>query len=116
MIYREVLVKFMGIHGHKVEEEHNISSTNWRLDISSEQKILHVLWGYCGKHPKLWYDHFHYIQHAYNRAKNSSTQVSPFEVCLGYFPKSPLDFIFGKDIVVDGHSDVDKAKNSIQQI
>jgi hypothetical protein len=35
---------------------------------------------------------------------------------LGYLPKSPLDFVFGKDIAVDGHSDVDKAMQLIQQI
>lgn len=68
------------------------------------------------KDPKLWDQHFHYIQHAYSRAKHSSTQVSPFESCLGYFPKFPLDFIFGKNIVVNGHSDVDKAKKFIEQI
>lgn len=46
------------------------------------------------------------MQHAYNRAKNSSTQRSPFETCFGFIPKSPLDFVFGKDIVVDGHCEV----------
>ena len=79
-------------------------------------KIVHLLQRYCGKHPKIWDENWHYIQHAYNRAKHSSTQVSPFEACLGYFPKSPLDFIFGKDIVVDGHRDVDKAQHFIEQI
>lgn len=78
--------------------------------------VVHLLRGYYGKHPKLWYEHFHYIQHAYNCAKHSSTQVSLFEACLGYLLKSPLDFIFGKDISVDGHSDVDKSKHFIKQI
>jgi hypothetical protein len=63
--------------------------------------VVHLLRAYCSKHPKLWDEHLHYIQHAYNRAKHSSTQTSPFEACFGYFPKSPLDFIFGKDIAVD---------------
>ena len=56
------------------------------------------------------------MQHAYNRAKNYSTQRSPFETCFGFIPKSPLDFVFGKDIVVDGHSDVDKATKFIEQL
>ena len=58
----------------------------------------------------------HYIQHACNRAKQSSTQTSPFEACLGYLPKSPLDFIFGKDVSFDGHSDIDKERSFIEQI
>ena len=89
--------------------------TNDQIEVVNK-KIVHLLRGYCGKHPKLWDEHLHYIQHAYNHAKNSSTQVSPFEPCLGYFPKSPLDFIFGKDIAVDGCSDVEKAKYLIGQI
>ena len=78
--------------------------------------IIHLLCGYCNKHPKLWDEHLHYIQHAYNCAKHSSTQTSPFEACFGYLPKSPLDFIFGKDVSIDGHSDIDRAKKLIQQI
>jgi hypothetical protein len=68
------------------------------------------------KHPKFWDEHLHYFQHAYNRDKRSLTQTPPFEVCFGYFPKSPLDFIFGKDVAIDGHSDVDKAKKFIEKV
>ena len=56
------------------------------------------------------------MQHAYNHAKHSSTQRSPFETCFGFIPKYPLDFVFGKDIAVDGHSDVDKATKFIEKI
>jgi hypothetical protein len=31
-------------------------------------------------------------------------------------PKSPLDFIFGKDIAIDGQYDIDRAKKFIEQI
>jgi hypothetical protein len=31
-------------------------------------------------------------------------------------PKYPLDFIFGKDIVIDGQYDIDRAKKFIEQI
>ena len=58
----------------------------------------------------------HYIQHAYNRAKHSSTLTSPFEACLRFLPKMPLDFIFEKDVDVDGHSDIDMAKKFIEKI
>lgn len=78
--------------------------------------VTHPLYGYCTKHPKLWDENLHYIQHAYNRAKHSSTQTSPFEACLGYLPKSPLDFTFGKDVSIDGHSDIDKARRFNEQI
>jgi len=36
--------------------------------------------------------------------------------CFVLFSKSLLDFIFGKDISVDGHSDVDEAKHSVEQM
>jgi hypothetical protein len=63
--------------------------------------IVHLLRAYCNKHPKLWDEHLCYVQHVYNRAKHSSTHISPFETCLGYLQKSPLDFVFGKDIVAE---------------
>ena len=78
--------------------------------------VVHLLRGYCSKHPKLWDEHLHYIQHAYNQAKHSLTQKSPFEACFGYLPKYPLDFIFGKYIYIDGHYDIDRAKMFIEQI
>ena len=78
--------------------------------------IVHLLHGYYRKHPKLCDEHLHYIQHAYNRAKHTSTKTYPFEACLGYLPKSPIDFIFGKDFFNDGHSDIDKAKIFIEQV
>jgi hypothetical protein len=78
--------------------------------------VVHLLCGYCSKHPKLWDEHLHYIQHAYNRAKHSSSQTSPFEACFGYLPKSPLDFIFWKDIAIDDQYDIDRAEKFIEQI
>lgn len=62
--------------------------------------VIHLLHGYCSKHPKLWDEHLHYIQHGCNQVEHSSTQTSPFEACLGYSPKSPLDFIFVKMLVL----------------
>ena len=78
--------------------------------------VIHFLRGYCSKHHKLWDEQLHYIQHAYNRAKHSSTIASSFETCLGYLPKSPLDFILEKDVAVGGHSDIDKANKFIEKI
>ena len=78
--------------------------------------MIHLFCGYCNKHPKLWDEHLQYIQHAYNRAKHSSTQTLPFEACLGNFPGSPLYFIFGKDVAIDGHGDIEKARSFIEQV
>jgi len=78
--------------------------------------VIHLLRGYCSKHPKLWDEQFHCIHHAYNREKHSSTNTSPFEAYFGYFIRSPLDFIFEKDVAIDGHSDFDKARKSIEKI
>jgi hypothetical protein len=78
--------------------------------------VAHLLRGYCAKHPKLWDAQLHYVQHAYNRAIHSSTQKSPFKTCFGYLPKSPLDFVFGKDSVEYGQVDADKALKFIQHI
>ena len=74
------------------------------------QTVIHILRGYFSNNPKLWDENLHYIQHAYNCAKHS-TQTSPFEACIGYLPRSPLDFIFGKDVAIDGHSDIEKYNN-----
>jgi hypothetical protein len=30
------------------------------------QTVVHLLCAYCSKNPKLWDEHLHYIQHAYN--------------------------------------------------
>jgi len=78
--------------------------------------VIQLLRGYCSKHPKLWDEHLCYVQHAYNQEKHSSTQISPFETCFGFTPRSPLDLIFGKDTTVEGHSDVDRATRFIEQI
>jgi hypothetical protein len=78
--------------------------------------VVHFLRGYCSKHPKLWDEWLHYVQHAYNRAMHYSTQRSPFETCLGYLPKSPMDFSFREASKEDGKDDVDKAKRFIQRI
>ena len=78
--------------------------------------IVHLLIGYCSKHPKLWDEQLHYIQHAYNQAKHSSTNTSPFEAYFGYLLKLPLDFIYEKDVSIDGHSDIDKAQKFTEKI
>jgi len=114
------LGKFWSILWELMDTKKNKSTTfHPHMDKQTEvvnRTVVHLLRAYCNKHPNIWDEHFCYVQHAYNRAKHSSTQRSSFETCLGYFPKYPLDFVFGKDIAVDRHSDLDKAKKFIEQI
>jgi len=75
-------------------------STKFHPQIDGQTKVVNktviqLLRGYCSKHTKLWDEHFCYVQHAYNRAKHSSTHISPFETCFGFVPQSPMDFVFG---------------------
>lgn len=72
-------------------------STTFHPKIGGETEVvniivIHLLRGYCSKNPKLWDEQLHYIQYAYDQAKHSSTQTSPFEACMAYLPKSPFDF------------------------
>lgn len=80
------------------------------------RKMVHLLRGYCSKHPKLWDESLHYEKHAYNRPLHSSTSISPFETCYGYLQKSPMDFMFCEEAKEDGHGDADKAIKLIQRI
>ena len=68
-----------------------------RLTKVVNKTMVHLLRGYCNKHPKLWDDQIQYVQHAYNQALHSSTKSSPFETCFGSLPKTPLSLTFGKD-------------------
>ena len=86
--------------------------TNGQTDLINHI-VVQLIRGYCAKYPKLWSEHLNYVQHAYNHAIHSPTQRSPFETCLGYFPKFPLGFVYGKDYVEYGQADVDKALNFI---
>jgi hypothetical protein len=78
--------------------------------------VIHILRGYCNRHPKLWGEKFPYVQHAYNHAMHYSTHKMTFEVCLGYFPKYPMEFDFGKASKEDGQDDTGKDKRFIQKI
>ena len=53
--------------------------------------IVHALRIYNSSHPKTWDDSLLYIQHSYNRALHRSIGVSPFEACMGFLLRSPID-------------------------
>ena len=94
-----------------------ITSFHLQTDGQTEvanRTVVQLLRGYNNKHPKLWDEHLPYIQHAYNQEKHSSTQRSPFETCFRYLPKSPLEFIFGKNFVTNGPSEKGKSSHFIE--
>ena len=53
--------------------------------------VVHALRIYNSSHPKTWDESFLYIQHSYNRAMHRCTGVLPFEACMGFLPRSPID-------------------------
>ena len=81
-------VKFTGHFWHtlwnKLDTKLNFSlvyhpQTDGQTEVVN-RTMVHLLRGYCGKHPKLWDEQLPYVQHAYNQAAHSSTQSSPFEM------------------------------------
>jgi len=52
--------------------------------------LVHALRIHFGR-SKQWDNYLHILQHSYNKATHSSTRFSPFEVCLGFQPKSPTE-------------------------
>ena len=53
--------------------------------------VVHTLRIYNSIHPKTWDESLSYIHHSYNRAMHRSIGVSPFEACMGFLPRSPID-------------------------
>jgi len=84
----------------------------------SNGKVVHLLRGYCGKHPKIWDGYLSYIQHAYNQFIHSSTNKLPFETIFGYFPKLPFDLVFASSSNGDSvlHNEGEQEKNFIERI
>ena len=78
--------------------------------------VVHLLRGYFNKHRKLWDEQVQYVQHAYNRAMHYSTQSSPFETCFGYFPMTPLDLNYGREVGSSTSKDEEKAHRFIQRV
>lgn len=80
------------------------------------KKIIHILRGYCTKHPKLWDESLSYVKHAYNRALHSSSNQSPFETCFGYLPKSSTNFMFDEEDKVGENDDANNVVKFTQWI
>jgi hypothetical protein len=45
------------------------------------------------KNLKLWEECLPHVEFAYNRAKHSTTKVSPFQVVYGFNPRAPIDIL-----------------------
>lgn len=57
----------------------------------ANRTVVHALRIYNSNHPKTWDESLPYIQHSYNRAMHRSIGVSPFEACIGFLLRSPID-------------------------
>jgi hypothetical protein len=94
------------------------NSTNFHPQIEGQTEVVniivvHLIRGYYSKHPKLWDEKFPYIHHGYSHAMHSSTQKNRFEVCFGYLPKSPMEFVFRESNQEYGQDDTNKSKRFI---
>jgi hypothetical protein len=45
------------------------------------------------KNLKMWEECLSHVEFAYNRAKHSTTKVSPFQVVYGFNPRAPIDLL-----------------------
>jgi len=97
----------------KLKRGMTLHSKNDRQKDVVNHTMVHLLQGYCGKHPNLWDEHLRYMQDSCNRTVHSSPQCSPFETCFGYLPKYPFDMIFGREDDSSGPNDRDKAQQFI---
>ena len=71
-------------------------STSFHPQIDGQTEVVnrtmvHALRIYNSSHPKTWDESLPYIHHSYNRAMHHSIGVSPFEACMGFLLRSPID-------------------------
>jgi hypothetical protein len=78
--------------------------------------VVLFLRGYYNKCRKLWDEQIPYVQHPYNRALHSSTQISPFETCFGYLLKVPLELMYMRNVDVNEERTEDRTHKFIQGI
>ena len=78
------------------------------------RKIVQLLRGYCGKHPKFLYEYLEYIQHEYNREIHSSINNIPFKNYFSYLPPSPFHCVFGKQ--KDEDDSLEKGKSKLNNL
>ena len=53
-------------------------------------QFLHM---YNHNHSQTWDDNLPYIKHSYNHAQHNSMGNSPFDICYGFQPSTPIDLI-----------------------
>jgi hypothetical protein len=104
----------------KMDTKLNIYTT-FHPQIDGKTKVVNMtllqhLRGYDQKHLNTLDETLIYIKHSYNRVVQTSTGKSPFETCFGYFPPSPLDFVYGQHIGVSEGLTRDALKEEIEKI
>jgi hypothetical protein len=91
--------------------------TNGQTEVVN-RTFVYLLRGYNQKNLRTWDENLIYKQHSYNKTFHTSTSKSPFETFFGYFPPSPLDFVYGKQggVREDLTGDALKEKKIIEKI
>ena len=87
------------------------SSRHPQTDGASEimnRMVENYLRCYCSYHQDNWDELLPAAEFAYNSAVSEDLGFSPFELDLGWVPKSPLDFISGTEIPVQSLEDFKK--------
>jgi hypothetical protein len=70
---------------------------------------------YCSYHQDDWDELLPAAEFAYNSAVTEDLGMSPFELDLGWIPKSPLDFISGSEVPVQSVNEFkERLKNSLE--
>ena len=94
------------------------SSRHPQTDGASEimnRMVENYLRCYCSYHQDDWDELLPAAEFAYNSAVTEDLGMSPFELDLGWIPKSPLDFISGTEVPVQSVQDFkQKLKGSLE--
>jgi len=94
------------------------SSRHPQTDGASEimnRMVENYLRCFCSYHQNDWDDLLPAAEFAYNSAVTEDLGMSPFELDLGWIPKSPLDFISGSEIPVQSvHEFKQRLKDSLE--
>ena len=68
-----------------------MSPTDRRPNRGSKRTLSQLLRATVGKNLRNWLSCLPFIEFAYNHARHSATELSPFEVVYGFQPETPLD-------------------------
>lgn len=105
------LMELSGIHLKMSSSRH--PQTDGASEIMNRM-IENYLRCYCSYHQNDWDELLPAAEFAYNSAVTEDLGMSPFELDLGWIPKSPLDFIATSEVPVESVNEFkERLKNSL---